>query len=192
METVAPKLTYRVELPGGYDRLRELVLYVCDRCADARRFGKVKLNKILWRADFEAFAQRGVPVSGRPYQRLAAGPAPVEMSTTLAEMESRRLIVIEEVDHGGGYVEHRPRALQKPNLRYFSADDISYVDASIKHYWTKSATAASGLSHGVAWKTREDRDPIPYESVFLSDEKMSLADRKKFAGLGQSRGWKSL
>ena len=55
------KLTYRFKLPGGQRRLREMVLYVSERNSDTERFGLVKLNKILWKADFSAFADRGIP-----------------------------------------------------------------------------------------------------------------------------------
>lgn len=173
------KLTFKVDLPGGENRLREMALYVCEKCASAERFGKVKLNKILWRADFTAFAERSVPVTGRSYQRLAAGPAPVEMPPLLAVMEGEGLIEIEQRDLAGGYVEYRINALQPANLRNFSADDISFVDGAIKYYWSKSATAASELSHSVAWKTRAFLDPLPYESVFLDDRKPTSAQRER-------------
>ena len=79
------KAAAAMRLPGGQGRLREMVLYVCAACRDAERFGKVKLNKILWRADFKAFAERRVPLTGRTYQKLAAVPAPLEMPLVLAE-----------------------------------------------------------------------------------------------------------
>jgi hypothetical protein len=85
-ESRPPHLTFQVKLPGGQSRLREAALYVMTRCANAEAFGLVKLNKILWRADFKAYAARRVPVTGRQYQRLAQGPAPVEMLPVLQEL----------------------------------------------------------------------------------------------------------
>jgi hypothetical protein len=69
MVALRRRLTYRVDLPGGRLRLRELVIHVSERCKAARRFGKIKLNKIIWKADFEACAARRVPVTGRACQR---------------------------------------------------------------------------------------------------------------------------
>lgn len=185
------KLTFKVELPGGESRLREMVLYVCGKCAEADRFGKVKLNKILWRADFTAYAERGLPVTGRSYQKLAAGPAPVEMPPLLAEMEADRLIEIDRRDVGDGYVEDRPRALQQPNLRFFSADDLSFVDSAILFYWKKTASAASELSHQIAWKSRDYLDPIPYETVFLSDKKPTGIELDRLFSLAKAMKLKS-
>src|SRR5882672_12074914 len=114
MHREARKLTYRVELPGGDGRLREMILYVSQKAAEMPRYGKTKLNKILWDADFSAFADRGVPVTGRPYQKLQAGPAPVEMPTILAEMKEEDLISIEIVDFGQGIIEQRVIAKTNP------------------------------------------------------------------------------
>lgn len=180
------KLTFKVDLPGRESRLREVILYVCDQCTRADRFGKVKLNKILWRADFSAFAERAVPVTGRSYQKLAAGPAPVEMPPMLAEMEADKLIDFESRDHGDGYVEERPRALAKANLNFFSPDDLSFVDSSVRFYWKKTATEASDLSHTVAWKSRAFLDPIPYEAVYLSDDKPTALHRARFEQIAKS------
>lgn len=185
-------LTFKVDLPRGSERLRELTLYVCQACATAERFGRVKLNKILWRADFTAYAERRTPVTGRPYLKLAAGPAPVEMAALLTDMEAQGLLAFSRRDHGDGYIEDRPEALRAPDLRLFSRGDIGFVDASIRFYWRKCATAASELSHQVAWKSRGFLDPLPYESVFFSDTKPTAKERERFAEIATARKLKSL
>ena len=185
-------LSFRIELSGGQARLRELVLHVCARCADADRFGKVKLNKILWRADIRAYAERRMPVTGRTYQKLAAGPAPLEMPLILAELEAEGSIVFSRREMSDGYVELRPVAHVAPSLRAFSPDDIDYVEEAIRFYWSMSATQASDLSHGAAWKSRKFLDPIPYESAFLSDSKMTADERVRFGAMAAAKGWTSL
>jgi Protein of unknown function (DUF4065) len=185
------RLTYRVELPGGQSRLRELILYVAHQCKSARRFGKIKLYKIIWKADFEAFAERQVPITGRPYQRLRFGPAPVEMAPLLEEMQQDGLLRFESVDLGEGYIELRPVALVAPSMKYFSPDDIEFVDRVIKYYWNKTGKETSDESHGVAWRTRSDYDAIPYEMAFLSDERLSGEAAKKVLSLAAQKGWNS-
>ena len=185
-------LSFSIDLPGGLNRLREATLYVCKACKDAERFGKVKLNKILWRADFKAFAERRMPVTGRTYQKLTAGPAPLEMPLVLAEMQAEGLLRFERLILARDYIEDRPTALVNANLKDFSPNDIGYLDESVAFYWAKSATRASDLSHGIAWKSREYLDPIPYEAAFLSDRKMSTEEKKHFSDLMRSKGWTSL
>jgi Protein of unknown function (DUF4065) len=191
MNRAAHKLTYRVELPGGDGRLREMILYVSQKAAEMPRYGKTKLNKILWDADFSAFAARGIPITGRAYQKLAAGPAPIEMPTILAEMKDAGLIDIEFADFGGGVIEQRIIAKVDPALRFFSADDLSFMDRSIERLWAMSARQASDFSHGVAWKTREDLDPLPYESAIFSDEELSGEPLTRIKERAYEQGWKS-
>src|SRR6266498_2034018 len=70
------KLTFDFPEMDCEERLREMILYICAKCADDPAFGATKLNKILWFSDFLAYFQRGVPITGVAYQRLSRGPAP--------------------------------------------------------------------------------------------------------------------
>ena len=45
-------------------KLKELILYVADRCEADPTFGAIKLNKTLFYADFLAFASTGKPITG--------------------------------------------------------------------------------------------------------------------------------
>lgn len=185
-------LTFKVDLPGGEGRLREAISHVCGRCSAAKRFGKIKLNKILWRADFTAFAERRIPVTGWSYLKLAAGPAPTEMAAVLERMQDDQLVAFERRDFGEGYVEERPVSLKAWPRRFLSEDDEGFLEASIRFYWSKTATAASELSHQVAWKSRDFLDPLPYESVLLSDQKPGERDRARFAEIARARRLTSL
>lgn len=190
------KLTYRVELPGGQSRLREMVLYVSEHSADAEYFGLVKLNKTLWKADFSAFADRRIPVTGRAYQRLALGPAPVEMRPLLAEMIQDGQIELKSFffgkdQSGKEIIEYRPLAKVTPVLRWFSDDDLFYVDASISYYRPFTGRETSDDSHGIAWSSRNDLDPMPYESAIFSDEHPKESQVNRLAAIGRENGWKS-
>ncbi len=163
------RTTLRVNLPGGEDRLRQMILHVCTRCQDARRFGRIKLNKILWKSDFDSYAARGMPITGCAYQRLRLGPAPKAMLPLLNEMLRDGLLREEETDFGGDIVEKRPIPLVEPKMEYFSPEDLAFVEAAIRYYWTLTGMETSDDSHGMAWQTRADKDPMPYESALLSD-----------------------
>jgi hypothetical protein len=189
MEQRAPRLTFKDDLPGGQNRLRELILYVAQRCERATRFGAIKLNKILWKADFDSFAARQIPVTGRLYKRQRLGPVPGEMLPLRRDMEKKGLIRIEQVELGDGIVEHRTIALVEPDLHLFTPEDIGFVDASIRHYWAMTGMEASDESHGVAWETRSDGDPMPYEAAFLSDRPLTPGQRQRLARRIFDEGW---
>ena len=183
------KLTFKVELPGGQDRLRQMILYVAIQSLRTPRFGRIKLNKILWKSDFEAYAGRGVPVTGCAYQRLRLGPAPRAMLPLLTEMVQTGLLREDVTDFGDGIEERRPIALQQPNMSHFGRDDLRFVNDAIRHYWDLTGMETSDDSHGLAWQTRADREPMPYQSALLSDRRPGLAqlqrlkERVKYQGL---------
>jgi hypothetical protein len=187
---IRPKLTWKVHLPGGQRRLREAVLYVSKQYESAPLFGLVKLNKIMWRADFDSFAQRGQPVTGRLYQRLPQGPAPVEMLPVLNELVADELLRIER-SMVGGYEQQRPIALSDPVMTFFSPSDVNFLDRAISAYWDKTGKETSDLSHGVAWKTREDGDPMPYELAYLSDTPLGASQKARLLKLAGQYQWHS-
>lgn len=182
-------ITSKIDLPGGQNRLRHMILYVATRCVDAPRFGGIKLNKILWKSDFDSFAARGIPVTGRAYQRLRLGPAPKEMLPLHREMLREGSIRVEHVNFGDSIIEHRTVAVDLPDLSLFSEDDIGFVDASIKYYWNLTGEETSDDSHGVAWSTRRDGEPMPYESALLSDRQPGAKQMRRMEKMIYDRGW---
>lgn len=187
---IRQKLTWKVSLPGGQRRLREAVLYVARACEKAPWFGLVKLNKIIWRADFESFSQRGQPVTGRQYQRLPQGPAPVEMLPVLNELQAEGLLRLQR-EKVGDYEQQRPIALTDPVMTLFSPGDIQCLDRAVSLYWDKTGKETSDISHGVAWKTRSDGEPIPYEMAYLSDEPLGRGQRARLLKLAEENRWHS-
>lgn len=190
--TYRPKsLTYSKPLPGGAEeRLRELILYVAERCEKAALFGMIKLNKIIWRADFRSFQAHRVPITGVEYHRIKLGPAPVIMRPVLESMRDKGQIEIESQDVQG-HSEKRVIAVLPANLNYFADHELEFIEEAIAYYWDKTGKEASDDSHGVAWKTRADKQKIPYEAVFLNDEPISKETRKKFAKLAHEKRWVS-
>lgn len=183
-------VTYKVELAGGQRRLREAILYVATKGSEMEFLGGIKLNKILWRGDFRSYFHRQQPVTGRQYQRLKLGPAPVEMRPVISGMLRDCILKIQK-RKVFGHIEDRPIALDAPVMRFFSPDDIEYLDESIKHYWSMTGTETSDESHGIAWRSRHDGDAIPYEAAFFEDATLPEQTLERFAKMGAKREWKS-
>jgi hypothetical protein len=190
-EAQRPQLTRSIRLPGGQDRLRQMILYIATRCADAQYFGSTKLNKILWKADFDAYAERGVPVTGREYQRLELGPAPREMKPLHRDMMELGEIQIEVRQFGDDIEEHRTIALRQPDLSRFTEHDLKFVEQSIKYYWNMTGRETSDDSHGVAWKTHYNGDCLFYELARLSDKPLSQRMFRRVLGRARAAGWLS-
>ena len=181
-------VTYRLELPGGQGRLKEASIFIMEIARDFEYFGLVKLNKILWRADFSSFLERHFPVTGRPYQKLEHGPAPVEMKPVLREMETNGWIayVASSVPN-----ERRPVPLSPPRLGNLSPRELSYLSGAAEHYREMTAAETSKDSHGVAWQTREIGSLIPYDAAIFDDQPLPQELEHKLAWLGRDRHWRS-
>lgn len=181
--------TFLIDVESGEDRLRELILYVARKCQADPKFGATKLNKILWWSDFLAYAQTGDPITGVEYMRIENGPVPRRLVPIREELLSARDAVIEEVDRVGGYTQKRLVAMRKPDLSLFTPEQIALVDSVIDQLWKRTAKGVSSLSHGKAWEVAEDRGPIPYEAVFLSDQPNNRYDKARTKELARRFGW---
>lgn len=173
------------------DKFRELVLYVARKCAHDSGFGKTKLNKVLWWADFQAFARLGEPITGAKYMHLPWGPVPTPLLPTLEALESEGLIEIRESPTPGGYTQERVRALRDAKKALFSGAELRLVDRVINALWDRKAVGVSTLSHkkSAGWKLTTDREIIPYETVFISSRKATPADRRWALQVAQRHDW---
>jgi hypothetical protein len=181
--------TFKFPDASGEARLRELILYIAGECQSDPKFGATKLNKILWWADFLAYAEYGKPITGIEYQRLGNGPAPRRLVPVRNDMEAEGDIALANVPSRGGYVQRKIVPLRSPDLALFSPTDIAIVDHVIGALWRKTATGVSNLSHGKAWEVAGDGESIPYEAVFLSDDPINRYDVARTKELARQFGW---
>lgn len=184
------KLTYRVDLSGGQRRLKEAILYVAKEGRQMQFFGRIKLNKILWRSDFRSFYERGQPVTGRTYQKLEWGPALVEMVPVMSDL-LREGLVVEESQSFGDATEFRPVPRAEPVLKMFSGEDIEYLNESLRHYWNMTGMESSDESHGIAWKTRKIGEGIPYEAAYFEDRQLPKQSIDRLADFARKKQLRS-
>lgn len=162
---------------GDEEKLSELILYISQKCATDPKFGAVKLNKILYLSDFLAFGNWGEPITGVEYQHLRKGPAPRRLIPICDALENSRKLVVQTLPLKSGNRQVRTVNLVDPNLKVFSGREIALVDSIIEELWDMDAEESSEFSHRfVGWKMTQEGEPIPYGSIFLSDEPLSEAE----------------
>src|ERR1035437_6112774 len=88
-EQFLAKLHYGSPKAADHRRLRELMLYIAQRCADAPKFGAIKLNKILFWSDFTAFTRTGDSITGEAYHKQPFGPVPRSLKKVREGMEEK-------------------------------------------------------------------------------------------------------
>jgi hypothetical protein len=175
--------------PENDDRFRELVLYISQKCANDPRFGAVKLNKILFLADFLAFAHHGEPITGFEYQKLEQGPAPRRLIPIRDQMIANRELGLQEIALKSGNTQVRTVNLRRPNLAVFKPEHIAVVDAVIEALSAADAETVSEMTHKlVGWKAARYRETIPYETIFLTDEPLSEGDVERGREIAEEHG----
>ena len=151
-------------------KLRELIIYISTLEEKDDVFGKTKLNKILFRADFTAYVEFGKPITGVEYFALYNGPAPRPMKRLLEMMEEKREIAIRKENYGGGEQE-RVIALRRAELENkFNVRELDLIVRVVQHYWGKSGTTMSDESHEFfGWSLARLQETIPYHVALIAD-----------------------
>lgn len=156
------------------DKFKELVLYISQKCANDPTFGATKLNKILFYADFLAYANLGKAITNFDYQKLPNGPAPRRLLPIRDQMIEEHELVLQEVRLLSGNVQKKTVNLRQPNLTIFTGAEIALVDEVIEALETAKAEAVSELSHRmVGWMLVDEGESIPYNTIFLSNKKLT-------------------
>ncbi len=159
------------------------MLYICRRSEGDAPFGAVKLNKLLFYADFLAYRQLGHAITWHPYQRLENGPAPKRLLPILNKMEEQGDLATGEVLYYG-YAQKRSCALREPDLSRFTGEEIALVDGLIQDCWGKGAKAMSEMSHAfLGWIQAKNGEHIPYEVALVDFEKPTEAQLAQGAAI---------
>ncbi len=178
--TLSDLSRHGMEAPPGDERLSEAIVYVAGRLADdpvAR--GAVKLNKILWWADFESFRERGRSVTGAVYQKIAEGPAPVRLLPTRTKLLQSGAVEMKKRDSGvRGSPEQVLHALRDPEP-VFDDDDLSYLDSALSKFHGMTGKQCSDFSHcaSAGWQTVGEKEIIPYETAFVDTRPLTESER---------------
>ena len=158
-------------------KLRELILYVARECEGHERFGRTKLNKCLFYADFIAYGRTGEPITGAVYQKLEHGPVPRRITKVTKAMVRAKELAEQNRTTFPGRTEIRPVALREPDLSGFSGEEIAIVDEVLRALESATAKQASDISHELmGWQLAELGEVIPYVAAFVSERKLSPAE----------------
>jgi hypothetical protein len=184
-------LTYDFPNLNPHTRLWELILHIARYSEGDPTFGKIKLAKILYYADFTSYREYGKPITGSAYKKLQFGPVPTHFFDILGEMETNGEIYIrkEKAFPTAIHDYERVLAVREASLEDFSGRDITIVNDLIKGFWNKSATDISNDSHGIAWESVDIKEQIPYELSILSDEELTKEEIARSWELIKEHGW---
>ena len=173
-------------------KFEELILLIARECEDHNYFGATKLNKILFFADFGAYSELGKSITGAEYIAIEHGPVPRLLKPIRHQMLSNGDIRLER---RGNQERIVPKRQVDENL--FSAAEAQIVFSVIRELESSNADSVSDLSHkflgwqaGWAERLETGSSPtIPYESVFVSNRRPTVAEISEVAPMAKEHGW---
>lgn len=159
------------------EKFKNLVHYICLKCAPSQ-LGAIKLNKILWLADFRAFYELRTPITGARYIKRQFGPVPAPIVQIVEELEREGLVeVVNKPFHGRDKKEFQARGTA--DLSRFSTSELRIVDAAIRFVAEKhTAKSISDLSHDHIWRAAADGEELPYFTIFATPGEITEDDKQ--------------
>lgn len=149
-------------------KFKELIVHLCKQGQDDPLLGAVKLNKLLFYADKQAYLQRGHSITGARYVHMQEGPAPIALVPNRNELVADGCLEWEPRP-AGRMAPQKLRALVAPDLTMFDDDEIAIVNEVIQRFKYLDGTALSSLSHFEAgWVVTGDQEDIPERTFWLS------------------------
>ena len=160
----------RISIPElQVDKLKNVLLYMLERCAGKPNVGETVLNKLLYFCDFNYYEIYEEHLTGLRYKKLPFGPVPQNLDGILTQMvEARQLQQVNTDYHGFSQTRYLP--LETADLQLFSAAEKAIIDAVIMQMGDWSATKISEYSHkDIPWMATKDGVYINYNLAFYRE-----------------------
>lgn len=160
-------------------KLRELILLISEWSASDPKFGAIKLNKLLFHADFSAFLTFGAAITGQEYFKLPQGPAPRRLKAVTEAMKERGDFAWQEIPYFG-HTQKKPIALRPADPSKFSSAEVKLVHQTVEKFWKMGATEISEQSHiFLGWQAARLQEKIPYSTALVSRRRPTEHERKR-------------
>lgn len=156
------------------NKLKNVLLYILERCAGKPNVGETVLYKLLYFSDFNYYELYEEHLTGARYRKLPYGPVPQKLDAIINQMiDNGQLQRVNTEYHG--YPQTRYLPLEKADLTKLMASEKAVIDRVIEQMSDWSAAAISSYSHrDMPWQASREGEEINYELVFYRDAPFSV------------------
>lgn len=178
-------------------KFKELVLHFAGEAQRAgdEGFGMVKLNKLLYRSDFEAFRLLGRSITGETYEKQEFGPVARDLPRVLDELAAQGRLRWQQIPRGER-MRKVPSMAEDPDaradLRQFSDDERQIINRTLRELATYGGKSVSEWSHqeSAGWRAvPRFGQEIDYGSAFIATPSIPREDLERARKYVRSRGW---
>ena len=153
------------------DKLKAAVAYVAERTHP----GKVKLFKLLYFADFTAYAEHGKSISGTPYLHFPMGPVPKAL---LYDLDAYADVTY--MPSGMPLPEQRISGKADADPSVLSSEEQAILDRTIAQYGAQTGARLRDISHKeIPYAVTGPGEEIPYYLAPYRKVEKPMADEVK-------------
>lgn len=147
--------------PQSLDRLKNILLYILERCGDTFY---TKMNKLLFYADFVAYRQSGMAMTGLSYRAIAHGPVPERWDRVYSQFDE----IVQEPRSYGEKEGSVLIAKAPADTNLLTSVEIKVLDEICDKFSKCTSADLTGISHTEsAWIDNvEGYKRIPFEFAF--------------------------
>jgi hypothetical protein len=136
--------------------------------AENKPLGSVRLNKIVFCADVEAFDRRLEYITEGKYIKRPNGPAIDGFPFLIVEMKKDGLIS-EEIKETSAFDIREYTSIREPDVSLFTAEEIELLDRFTLEICNEPAEAAKDKTHNHIWDIGEMDEPLPVAGYFKTE-----------------------
>ncbi len=169
-DNAAKKDEERISVPTlQVNKLKNVLLYMLERCAGKPNVGETVLFKLLYFSDFNYYELYEEHLTGAKYRKLPYGPVPQMLDTIINQMlDQGQLQRVKTTYHG--YPQTRYLPLEKADLSELRASEKEVIDRVIEQMSDWSAAMISEYSHkDLPWEVTDEGKDISYELAFYRE-----------------------
>lgn len=143
------------------DRLKNIMLYILNRCDDV---WCTKMNKLLFYVDFLSYRERGMAMTGLSFRAIDFGPVPERWDRVYSEFAE----VNQELRPVGDFVGSVLTTTEKADVSLLSEVELNILDTVCISLGDKNSRELSRISHDEkAWIAHhEHHERIPFSEAF--------------------------
>jgi len=169
-EPSATQYAVRVSVPElNVGKLKNVLLYMLERCAGKPNMGESVLNKLLYFCDFNYYELYEEHLTGARYKKLPYGPTPENLDHIITQMiADGHLKRVKTTYQGFPQIRYLP--LVKANLTKFSAAEKTVIDDVIQQMSDWNANMINDYAHkDMPWPATDEGDYISYNLAFYRE-----------------------
>ena len=156
------------------NKLKNVLLYILEKCAGKPNVGETVLYKLLYFCDFNYYELYEEHLTGAKYRKLPYGPVPHNLDAIINKMIDAGQVQRFKTDYFG-LQQTRYLPLVKANLTELKASEKEVVDRVIEQMSDWSAAAISSYSHkDLPWEVTDEGEYISYELAFYREAPFSV------------------